>query len=127
VRALVHVYTDHPDRKEIVESVMSIILPEVRLLPDEIIVRGAAGEVLPRVSLLVIPGSARDYQITAVEPPSTNIQAQYRQSAVGTYRIDLANVPAGPELNGKSVRITTTLPKMKEIEVPIRHVPAPGG
>jgi hypothetical protein len=41
------------------------------------------------------------------------------------YRIQLSNLVAGPELNGKKVRITTDLEKMREIEVPIKVIPAP--
>lgn len=123
VRGLVRVQTTHPQRKEISASAMAIILPEVRVLPDEVIVHGEPGAVSPRIALLVIPGSVREYQITSIEPPSTNTVAQFKNTAPGTYRIDLLNVPTGPEANGTKLVIHTSLDKMKDIVIPFRHVP----
>jgi hypothetical protein len=122
-RGLIRVQTTHPQRKEVSASAMAIILPEVRMLPDEVIVHGEPGAVSPRIALLMIPGSVREYQITAIEPPSTNTVVQFKNTAPGTYRIDLLNVPTGPEANGTRLVIHTSLTKMKDIVIPFRHVP----
>ena len=50
------------------------------------------------------------------------IQVEILEDRAHTYRIRLSNLPSPAELQGKSVRIYTTAPGMKQISVPFRLV-----
>jgi hypothetical protein len=122
----VRVVTDHPTIRELTASIMAIVLPEVQVIPTQLQIRGAPGTVMPRASVLLVPGSEQNYQITAVEPPVPGVRVEHRQTSPGSYRIDLLEIPAGPALDGRALIIRTTLPRMAEIAVPLRYVPPTG-
>ncbi len=121
-RGTLRVYTDHPSKKELEATVMAIVLPEVRVLPDEIVVRGQPGTGSRHVALRVLPCSVREFQVLSVEMPLPSMQSTLKKTETGDYLIDIPSVPCGPEINGKNIRIRTTLHAMREIVVPLRFI-----
>ena len=122
-RSTLHVYTDHPLRQEVQATLLAIVPPEVRVLPDEINVRGQRGGPAPHTALLLIPGTVRDYKVLSVEAPFPATHTQFRLTAPGTYRIEITDLPVGPEIDGKKILIRTSLNLMREISVPLHFIP----
>ena len=123
-RGTLHVYTDHPERKEVLATAMVMVLPEVRVLPDEISVRGQTGGTT-HAALLIMPGTVREYQVLSVESPIPTMKTQLRMTAAGTYCLEITNIPVGPEIEGKKLLIHTSLKTMHEIAVPFHFVQEP--
>ena len=120
-RATVTAFLDHPDRRELRITVVAFVPQEVRVLPQQIILQ--RGFEAPAVRTIVLyPGTVREYKVLNVENPSPAVRHSVQRVAPGSYRIDFMNLTPSEELQGKSVRILTDLAKMKEILVPIRIV-----
>lgn len=120
-RSTLHVYTDHPQRREVQATIVAMVLPEVRVLPDQINIRGQPG-TMQNAALLLIPGTVRDYKVLSVQAPFPQTQCQFRMTTPGTYRVDISNLPVGPQVDGKKILIRTSLDTLREIAVPLHFV-----
>ena len=119
-RATVTVCTDHPERREQLRiAVVAFVAPEVRVLPQEIILLRSQPAPAAR-TIVLYPGTVRQYQVLKVENPFATAPHTIQQTAPGVYRIDITNLTPSDELQGKALRIFTDLPKMREIVVPIK-------
>ena len=71
---------------------------------------------------MLYPGKVSQYQVLNVEKPVESVQVTLQKTGPSTYRIDIANLPVSPEVDGKSLRILTDAPTMKEILIPIKLI-----
>ena len=69
--------------------------------------------------------SGQSLTINSVEAPDPNITARVIQMDPSGVRIELSNINASKELDGKPIRILTNMEKMKEILIPFRITSAP--
>ena len=122
VRGTLHIVTDYQKNPEYDIPVSGLVVSDIIVAPPEIILNEKAnGEPVTRY--LVIRGAqAVEFQVLGVEPPAPDIQCRVMKLPPNGFRIDLINLVATQDLNGKSLKITTDLESMKEILVPFRVV-----
>ena len=120
VRGTLHIVTDYQRNPVYDIPVSGLVVSDVIVAPPEIILQEkTSGEPMTRY-LVVRAAQSVSFQVLGVEPPLPDIQCRVMKLPPNGYRIDLINLVATPELNGKSLKITTDLESMKEILVPFR-------
>jgi hypothetical protein len=119
LQAVVRVRTNSPVEPEVTIPV-SAISGEFLVQPEQVVL----GQALPGPEpfwLTVRAGKA--FKITHVEPPTPLVEVTVLplEKEKG-YRVGLSKLPAGKELHGKKLRITTDGNGARLIEVPFRWV-----
>lgn len=120
VRGTLHIVTDYQRNPDYDIPVSGLVVSDVIVAPPEIIMQEKTnGEPVTRY-LVVRAAQSVEFQVLGVEPPTPDIQCRIMKLPPNGYRIDLVNLVASPELNGKNLKITTDLESMKEIVVPFK-------
>lgn len=120
-RTTITVFTDHPDRRQVTLTAVAYVPPEIRVLPMEIILLRSTPRPVTR-TIVLYPGTVTNFTVLSVEKPVDSTQITLQQPSPGTYRIDVDNLSVSPGIEGKSLRILTDVPAMKEIVIPIKLV-----
>ncbi|NOY81658.1 MAG: DUF1573 domain-containing protein [Kiritimatiellaeota bacterium] len=121
-RATVFVSTDFPKYRRLEVGVAAFVLPEVRIVPRVLVFRGVPARPVWR-RLLLLPGSETEFHVLSVRVPVKGAKVEIQSRTVGPSKILLTNLRVSADLDGKTIHIKTDLPKMKDIEVPIRVLP----
>jgi hypothetical protein len=124
VNGQVTVTTDHPSRQSILIPLSAAVLGEIMVYPGEIVIAmSGTGPVVRAINLK--PGTAPPFEVVSVEPPSKDMKVQVLPYMDKGHRIVIENIVPDASLAGKSVKITTSSEKMKEIVVPFRLLGLP--
>jgi len=115
----VTVHTDYRKRRELKLHVSGLVLSEVTVLPRMLVFKSAPETPVKR-TILVRPGTVKDYKILKVEAPTEEATVTIKKQFAGTYRIQIDNLSVSHALNGKAIRIFTNVEQKMEILVPIR-------
>ena len=118
----VTVQTDHPTVREATLQVFGLVKGELMIVPKEILIRQNTAAPINR-AVLIRPGTAKDFKLISAEVAAAGVETSVTSQGLGNYRIDVRNLTSSPEMEGKSLKITTDLKKSREILVPIRIVP----
>lgn len=115
----VKVGTDHPQYPQVTVQSQGRVVGDIYTVPDEIKLDSAAP---PPASLFVLVRSSlkQKFKVLQVEPPVSNITVKVRSLLFSGYRIELKNVSASRDLDGRYLTITTDCESMKEIKIPFR-------
>ena len=124
LRGNVHLETDHPKYPAIDISASAFVVGEVSYAPEEIPLNAPADQGVMRY-IMIRAESGQSLTINSVEAPDPNITARVIQMDPSGVRIELSNINASKELDGKPIRILTNMEKMKEILIPFRITSAP--
>jgi hypothetical protein len=90
---------------------LSVYPAEISLIPRD----------RPQTKIIsVSPGLVKEFTIDKVIVPDESIQSTIEDLKGNRYRIVLKNILRSEELDGKSVKITTTAPNMETIEIPFK-------
>ena len=73
---------------------------------------------------IINAGIVTNFTITKIETPDPAITAQQMNFGANGVRITINNIVPQPALDGKKVRVTTDVPGMETIEIPIEIRPA---
>ena len=122
VRGSATVMTDHPTVPRLKLALYAQVVGEISVLPNRIVLRTGLGRPIAK-SILVRPGTVREFVIRSVEVPVEGVETRIHKLPGNTYRIDIVNLPSSPELDGKAVRILTDNESKPELLVPIQVVP----
>jgi hypothetical protein len=115
--------TDHPKYPVIDIPVTAFVAKDLVYLPTDLTLVQSPQPVTRYV--VVRSDTGRKFQVQAVEPPVPSIQANIIPMNESGYRIELTNIVATAELNGKVLRIKTTLEGNDEIQIPLRVIANP--
>ncbi|OQW96502.1 MAG: hypothetical protein BWK77_04455 [Verrucomicrobia bacterium A1] len=124
LRGNVHIETDHPKYPAMDIVVSAFVVSDLSFAPEEIAVVGQTNQPMARF-VIVRSETGKAFQVETVEPPLPTIQANIVPMDATSYRIELANIIAAPDLDGKVVRIKTTMEGSQEILIPFRVIPSP--
>ena len=90
---------------------LSVYPAEISLIPRD----------RPQTKIIsVSPGLVKEFTIAQVIVPDESIQAVVEDLKGSRYRIVLKNIVRAEELDGKSVKITTSAPGMESFEIPFK-------
>ncbi len=120
VRGTLHIVTDYQRNPIYDIPVSGLVVSDIIVAPPEIILQEKAGGAPVTRYLVVRAAQSIEFQVLGVESPTPDIQCRVMKLPPNGYRIDLINVVASQDLNGKTLKITTDLESMKEILVPFR-------
>lgn len=126
VEGVIHLFTDYPARPVFEVPFNASILGPLVVIPPKIMLdANAAG---PRSQPIVIrTGTAPQFKVVSVETPDPAMTAEQSPFGPNGVRVQVSNILAKPELNGKSIKITTDVDGMREIYIPFQLVPPPAG
>ena len=124
LRGNVHLETDHPKYPAIDISASAFVVGEVSYAPEEIPLNAPADQAVMRY-IMIRAESGQSLTVNSVEAPDPTIAARVIQMDPSGVRIELSNITASKELDGKPIRILTNMEKMKEILIPFRVTSAP--
>lgn len=116
--SVIRVRTSSPERPLIEIPVFADIAGEIVYAPREIPLPPGAGPVTRYI--VIRAGSAGPVEITGVELPDPEMTHTILPFGGHGHRIQIDNIVARPELNGKIVKISTSAPSMPVVEVPFR-------
>ena len=122
LRATVNVHTTHPEQPVVNLPVVAYVTPPLTLVPRSLTMKATGPATVVR-TILLRPGTVKEYDITSVDVPIDGIEGKVSTMSAGNYRIDIAGIPVSKSLNRRVVTITTTAPGMETITVPIHVVP----
>ncbi len=118
IQSRVLLYTDSPDHPMVTIPVTATVLSDLAASPSEILVTGAQTESVTRFAVVRSP-KGRQFQITDVQcPDSLKVKVEPLGSA--GYRLEISGLTNSADLDGKSVRITTSLTTAGPLEIPLR-------
>jgi len=118
-RGTVTFLTDQKDYPRINVGVMASVLPDIVVVPKEIVVTVAEGKPEPvsrHVALRSRKGRAFD--ILRVEAPEAGIRASHERLPSGGHRISLNDILPFDDLGGKELVIHTDHPREPTVAVP---------
>ena len=124
LRGNIHMETDHPKYPAFDIPASAFVVGEVSYAPEEIPLSAPADQGVMRY-IMIRAESGQSLTIESVESPDPNIVARIIQMDPSGVRIELSNITASKELDGKPIRIVTNMEKMKEILIPFRVTVAP--
>ena len=123
LRGNVHIETDHPKYPSMDIAVSAFVVGDITFAPEELPVVESAGQPASRF-VLVRSETGRKFQIAKVEVPISSITYKIQPVDGGGYQVELSNIPATRDVEGKTVRIQTDLPGAADIVIPFRFIPA---
>jgi len=122
--------TDHPGKPRLEMRVYVSKRPEIYVVPPQLhLTAAASGRVAVKRYMLVRSNEGRPATLIAVEPPDDDITVEHRLLKPGVYRIELGNLVAREELDGKVlvVRLRKADGSEDTIEVPFKITWRPHG
>ena len=97
--------------------VSAFIVGKIGVEPQKIVMKG--GNPAPQNRYLaVMPGQIQQFKVLEIETPSPDMKTRAYNLGSAGYRIQVSNVIANPDLNGKTLKIKTDAEAMPVIEVP---------
>jgi hypothetical protein len=123
LRGNVHIETDHPKFPSMDIAVSAFVVSDITFAPEELPVLEAVGQPASRY-VLVRSETGKKFQIVKVEMPVPSMTYKVQPVEAGGYQVELGNIPATREVEGKSVLIQTDLPGAANIVIPIRFIAA---
>lgn len=121
LNAAIHVTTDNPSKQQFDIPVAAIITGDLIVAPQDLTIQAQPDQTVTRY-LIVRSANNAPFEVKSVETPDASITYQVFPFGVNGYRIQLDNIKATHELDGKSVKVTTSVESMKEITVPFHIV-----
>jgi hypothetical protein len=120
-QANLKILTDHPARKVIDIPINGQIVGDVLVAPQDITL--SLQHETPVTRYIVLrPGTQPTFELVNVTTPDPDIKVNVFPFGENGYRIQLENITAQQDLDGKSVILTTSLPSSRELKVPFRIV-----
>lgn len=121
-RATVTITTDHPKYPSITVPVQIHVPSDIVVVPGAISLSLDEGQAGAASTLMVSlkSRSGKPFRILGVATPSPEIVHRVINETPFSYRIEISNVVASPQLNGKWLRVTTDRPGNAEIRVPFQ-------
>lgn len=120
VNATLLVNTDNQSRPVLTVPVIANVVGELIFAPSVIEVPlSAGGQPLTRY-IVVRPGTLTQFELKGVTLPDPAMRSSVFPFGDQGYRIQIENIVATPELNGKTIRIETSGEQMAVIEIPLR-------
>lgn len=123
LRGSVSVETDHPRYPSMNVPLSAFVVGTFAFAPEEVTLTEDAATPVER-HVLVRSELGKPFQIAAVEPPVPTIQVNISSTEPTAYRIDLANIVATQDLDGKVLRVRLSDEGEKELLIPFRVQPA---
>jgi hypothetical protein len=123
LRGNVHIETDHPKYPAMDIAVSAFVVGDITFAPEELPVLEAVGQPAGRI-VIVRSETGKKFQIVKVEVPIPSITYKVQPVEAGGYQIELSNIPATRDVEGKSVRILIDLPGAADIVIPFRFIQA---
>ncbi|MFH0953396.1 MAG: DUF1573 domain-containing protein [Verrucomicrobiota bacterium] len=121
LRGSVHIETDHPKYSAMDIPISAFVATDLMYLPTELtLVENPAASAR---YIIVRSDTGKKFEVQAVVVPSPSIQASVQPIDQNGYRIELTNIVATADLNGKALLIKTTMPGNEEIRIPLRVIP----
>lgn len=124
LEGLIQVTTDYPNRPVFEVPFNASVMGAITVVPTKIMLDGATKTPVNR-PIIVSPGTATNFKILGIESPDPSITVEQTPFGPVRVRIQVNNIVAKPELNGKAIKITTDVEGMKEIFVPFEVVQPP--
>ena len=124
--AAVRVNTDHPDRPAIDIPVSGLVVGDLIVAPTAISLSEQPGQPVTRFVILRSAAN-KPFQITGIDTPEAAMTTEVMPFGENGYRIQINNVVPSKDLNGKSLRIGTSLDTMRDVFVPFAVLPPAGG
>jgi hypothetical protein len=127
LRGNVHIETDHPRYPAMDIAVSAFVVGDISFAPEELPVLESVGQPAGRY-VLVRSETGKKFQITKVQVPIPSMTYKVQPVEAGGYQVELGNIPATSEVEGKTVRIQTDLQGAADIVIPFRFIratPAP--
>ncbi len=124
LRGNIRVETDIASQPVFEIVVSAFIVGELTFAPHEIVLPENPDRSEVRYILCRSEGET-PFQIVSVDLPDPAMEARIQPTGPSAYRIEVRNMRPVMDLDGKAVRITTTLEGAKEFAIPLRIVPQP--
>ena len=122
-RGNVHIETDHLKYPAMDIAVSAFVVGDITFAPEELPVVEQAGQPASRY-MLVRSETGKKFQIVTVEVPLPSMTYKIQPVETGGYQVELSNIPATREIEGKELRIKTDLQGAADIVIPFRFIPA---
>jgi len=119
LRSSVRIETDHPQYPAMDIVVSAFVVGDITFAPPVIDLVEQPDKRFTRYVLLRSE-STDAFDVTEIETPDDSITATAQKTAPNAYRIVLLNIPAIRELDGKKLRVVTSIGEGKAFEVPFR-------
>jgi hypothetical protein len=119
----VRVTTDLATRPVFDIPVSTMVVGALIVAPQEIVL---AQQDQPVTRYVVVrPGMVKQFQVEKVEAPDERMTSQVFPFGDNGFRIQIDNIVASADLNGKSVHVKTSAEGMTDVAIPLRVVAAP--
>jgi hypothetical protein len=121
MESVIHIFTASTNNPVYDVTFKATVLGPLVVAPPQFTLEQSSGPISRFI--IINGGTVQKFSILKVETPDPAITTQQMQFGIGGVRIMVNNIVAKPELDGKSIRITTDVETMKEILVLIHVVP----
>lgn len=111
--------TDSPRYPQLVVPMLGRVVGDIYAVPDELWLEGNATQAVSRL-IMVQSSCKRNFKIVGVNAPLPDMEVAVRASLFRGCRIELKNLRPLPELDGRTLTITTDCATMPELNVPFR-------
>lgn len=116
--AALQVKTDNAGRPVITIPVIANVVGELIYAPAVMEIPASSAQPLTRY-VVIRPGTLTEFTLKAVNLPDPSMRASIFPFGNQGYRIQIENIPANTDLNGKTITIETSGTAMPVIEIPI--------
>lgn len=120
------VITDHPRFPELAIPMQGRVVGELYAVPEALALNADDQEPVNR-TLLVKSSRRQSFRILRVDSPAPSIRVNIRTTILSGWRLDVQNLAAKPELDGRELIIVTDCAAMPELRVPIRVMKSGAG
>jgi hypothetical protein len=117
----IHITTDNAAKPAFDVPVNAVIAGDLIVAPQDITLSEQPDQTVTRY-VIVRSGNNTAFEIKSIVPPDASITTQIFPFGVNGYRIQLDNIKPTHDLDGKVLKLTTTVESMKEISVPFHVV-----
>jgi len=121
----ISLFTDYPSRPVFEVPFNAVIQGPLAVIPTAINVQQSLTGPMSQ-TIVIRPVTAPQVKVVSVETPDPAITTEQSPFGSNGVRLQVNNIVAKPELNGKSIKITTDVEGMREIFIPFNLIPAPG-
>jgi hypothetical protein len=117
----IRITTDNAAKPTIDVPVMAIVAGDLIVAPPDITLAALPDQSVTRY-VIVRSGNNSPFELKSVEPPDPSITVQAMPFGANGFRIQLGNIRPTRDLDGKALKLTTSVESMKEINVPFRII-----
>ena len=101
--------------------VSAMVVGPLAVAPQELVLREAEGRAVTRY-IIIRPGDVSDFEVLGVKLPMEQMRSTVTSLGGSGYRIQLDDIPAVKELDGKMVEIETSVEAMKTVRIPFKVI-----